>query len=264
VTITEKKDSARLEAPRMEETTFERQTELDLDEPTLIEGLPGHGLVASIAVDHVTKQLGLDFHGRITSDAFPAVVTYDEGKVRDPVRVYGGADPDVFTLQSDLALPDEAFRPLAKCVMADLSERFDRAIFLAGAPAQSEDDVGNVRGVATTDGMRDRLRDADVELADEPGVVGGVTGALVSECYQGGVPAAVLIVESHPYLPDPTAARAVIEDALEPLVHFDIDTTELAEQADEIESRMQQVAQQYRRMQKKQDDESAQDTRMFQ
>ena len=60
-------------------------------------------------------------------------------------------------------------------------------------------------------------------------------------------PAAVLIVESHPYLPDPGAAQAVIENALEPLVDFDIDTSELEKQAEEIQQRMQQIAEQYRR-----------------
>lgn len=61
-----------------------------------------------------------------------------------------------------------------------------------------------------------------------------------------GVPAAVLIVEAHPYLPDPGAAQAVIDTALEPLVYFDIDTTELEKQASEIQQRMQQIAEQYR------------------
>ena len=65
--------------------SFERLTELQLDEPTLIEGLPGHGLVASIAADHVRTQLGFERHGRVRSDEFPQVVTHDEGLVRDTV-----------------------------------------------------------------------------------------------------------------------------------------------------------------------------------
>jgi uncharacterized protein len=162
--------------------------------------------------------------------------------------VYAGTDPAVMTLQSDLALPPQTFGPLAKCVLSELASEFDRAIFLAGAPAETEEERGTVAGVATTPAIRDELTEAGIELATEPGLVGGVTGALIQGCYHEQVPAAVLIVRSHPYLPDPGAAQAVIEEALEPLVAFDIDTSELEKQADEIRNRMQQIAEQYQRM----------------
>lgn len=242
--------------------SYDRLTDLDLTEPTLIEGLPGHGLVASIATDHVRTQLDLERHGRVTSESFPPVATYEEGMVRDTVRVYGGTDPDVLTLHSDIALPSESFRPLARCVMSDLSDRFGRAVFLAGARAESEEQIGRLRGVATDQTMQEKLTDADVSLAEDPGAIGGVTGALLHECHRGGVPAAVVIVDAHPYLPDPTAARAVVENALEPLVSFDVDTTELTERAEQIEARMEQVAEQYR--QAAEQDRSGQDNLMFQ
>ncbi|MFB6082135.1 MAG: proteasome assembly chaperone family protein [Halanaeroarchaeum sp.] len=232
----------------VEPATFEQLTSVDAATPTLIEGLPGHGLVASIAVDQITSQLELAHHGNISADEFPPVVTFDDGMVRDPVRVYAGEDPAVMTLQSDLAIPPQAFEPLAKCVLHDLSPEFDRAIFLAGAPAEEESERGTVTGVATTDAIRSDLEEAGIELAPEPGLVGGVTGALVRACYHAGVPAAVLIARSHPYLPDPGAAQEVIENALEPLVDFDIDTTELREQADQIQQRMTQIAEQYQQM----------------
>ncbi|AKH97049.1 proteasome assembly chaperone family protein [Halanaeroarchaeum sulfurireducens] len=228
--------------------TFEELAELPANEPTLIEGLPGHGLVASIAVDQLTQQLDLEHHGNIYADEFPPVVTFEDGMVRDPVRVYGGKNPDVMTLKSDMPLPPNSFEPLSKCVLHDLSEEFDQAIFLAGAPAESEDERGEVTGVATTERMREKLQEANIELASEPGLVGGVTGALVRECFHGDVPSAVLIVKSHPFLPDPGAAQEVIENALEPLVDFDIDTSELEQQAEEIQKRMAQVAEQYQQM----------------
>lgn len=231
-----------------EPATFEQITEMEAAEPTLIEGLPGHGLVASIAVDQITQQLDLNHHGNISADEFPPVVTFKDGMVRDPVRVYGGTDPAVMTLQSDLALPPEAFEPLSKCVLEDLAGEFGQAIFLAGAPAESESERGSVTGVATSEAMREKLVAADIELAEEPGLVGGVTGALVRACYHGDVPAATLIVKSHPYLPDPGAAQEVVENALEPLVDFDIDTSELEQQADDIQKRMAQIAQQYQKM----------------
>jgi len=57
----------------------------------------------------------------------------------------------------------------------------------------------------------------------------------------------------------------VIETALEPLVDFDIDTTALDEQADDIQQRMQQVAQQYQQVTEEGEDQQQQvQTGMFQ
>lgn len=224
---------------------FEQVSEIEPTQPTLIEGLPGHGLVASIAVDQITTQLDLDHYGNITADEFPPVVTFEDGVVQDLVRVYAGDDPAVMTLHSDLALPPESFGPLSDCVLTELSDSFDRAIFLAGAPAESEEQLGDVRGIATTSALRHDLADAGIDVAEERGVVGGVTGALVRACYRADVPATLLVVRSHPNLPDPGAAMSVIETALEPLVDFDIDTSELDERAGQIRQQMQQVAKQY-------------------
>jgi len=228
-------------------------TELRAESPTLIEGLPGLGLVASIAVDQITKQLDLEQHGTIVSDDFPPVAAFNDGRVRDAVRVYGGEDPAVMTLQSDVPIPPTAVESLSQCVLSDVAEEFERAVFLAGTPAETEDDIGEVMGVATTDQLEGALTDAEITLADGAGVLGGVTGALLNACYHHDVPAAVLIVRSHPYIPDPGAARAVIENALEPLVKFDIDTQELLEQAEEIQKQKQQIAEQLQQYQQQQD-----------
>jgi len=228
--------------------TFDRLTELEATAPTLIEGLPGHGLVAAIAVDQITRQLELAHHGNVVSEDFPPVTSFVDGRVRDLVRVYARDDPPVMTLQSDVALPGYSFQSLSRCVLEDLAPEFERAIFLAGSPAESEEEIGDVFGVATTDAVEEQLLSANVELARGLGLVGGVTGALVTACYHADVPAAVLVVKANPFLPDPAAARSVIENALEPLVHFDIDTTELEEQADQIRQQMEQIARHYQQM----------------
>lgn len=233
--------------------TFDQIRDIDAKSPTLIEGLPGHGLVAAIAVDQITEQLGLRHFGNIYADDFPPVVTFTDGLVQDLVRVYASSDPPVMTLKSDLALPQQSFEALSRCVLGDLATEFGRAIFLAGAPAESEEQIGEVVGVATKAEVKRDLVDAGVPTADDPGLVGGITGALVRECYHAGVPAALLIVRSHPFLPDPKAARSVIENALEPMVDFEIDTAELEAQSEQIRQQMEQIAQHYKEMESEQE-----------
>lgn len=40
--------------------SFDQYAKLQAESPTLIGGFPGHGLVASIAVDQIRKQLDLE------------------------------------------------------------------------------------------------------------------------------------------------------------------------------------------------------------
>lgn len=228
--------------------TFDQLTDIGAESPTLIEGFPGFGLVAAIAVDQITNQLNLEHHGNIVSDEFPPILSYQDGRAQDMVRVSAGPDQNVMTLQSDLALPPSAFKPLSRCVHEELANEFDRAIFLAGAPAESEEDIGTVEAIATADELEADIQNAGIELAEGTGFVGGITGALANDCYHNDVPAAVLVVHANPYLPDPGAAQSVIEDALVPLMDFDIDTSELEEQSNQIQQQMQQIATQYQQM----------------
>lgn len=228
---------------------FERLTDLEGAQPTLIEGLPGLGLVASIAVEQITSQLDLAHHGNIESEAFPPVATFEDGRVVDTVRVYAGRDPDVMTLQSAMPIPSSAYDALAGCVLGDLAEEFKRAVFLVGSQARSEEQIGTIGGLATDEAQLGELQKAGVEIAEGSGAIGGPTGALLRRCDRQGIPAIALLVKVHPQLPDPGAARAVIEEALEPLVAFDIDTTELKEKDDKIKERMEKVAQKFQQMQ---------------
>lgn len=247
----------------MTDATFHELTDLEPHEPTLIEGLPGHGLVASIAVDQITEQLGLERHGTIRSEAFPPVASFSDGLVQDTVRVYAGDDPAIMTLKSDVPIPQEAFSGVSECVLGDLTEEFERAILLAGAPAKSEEQLGNVIGIATTGRLKEELVNAGIDIGEDSGAVGGVTGALVTACYHADVPAQLLLVRTDPRLPDPGSARSVIEEALEPLVEFDIETEELSEQAEEIQQQKQRIAQQLQQAEGQQQ-ESMQAQNMFQ
>jgi uncharacterized protein len=179
-------------------TWCERHADLEVASPTLIEGLPGHGMVASIAADRITDRLGLEHYGSVHSEDLPAATTFEDGRVRDLVRVYAGAEPALLTLQSDVPIPPGAFDSLAECILSDLVGSFGRAVFLAGVPAQDEDDHGRVSAIATTDALETEIRATDIALAEGAGIVGGVTGALAQACYHADVPAAVLLVRANP------------------------------------------------------------------
>ena len=211
--------------------------------------MPENGVVGSIAVDQLTRHLSLEREGHIVSDSFPPVTTFGEGYVRDLVRVYASDEPPLVVPQCDLALPERASADLASCIVNDIAADFDRAIVLAGVPAQTEEELGSVRSIVTCERAAEEVKDAGIPLESSVGFIGGTSGAVVNDCYHANVPTIALIVSAHPYLPDPEAARAVIDEALEPLVDFDIDTQALQERADDIRTRLQRVAQHYKQLQ---------------
>lgn len=229
---------------------FERRAERSADSPTLIVGMPENGVVGSIAIHQITDQLDLERKGNVVSESFPSVTTFGEGRVRDLVRVYAGTDPPVVVPQCDIALPEYAHADLAACIVNDLAADFERAIVLAGVPAQSEDEVGEVTALVTCDEAASDVEDAGIPLEPNVGFIGGTSGAIVNDCYHANIPTIALLVTAHPFMPDPEAASAVIEKALEPLVDFDIDTQELHDQAEEIRRQLRHVAQYYEQLQK--------------
>ena len=64
--------------------------EPDLKDPILVEGLPGIGLVANIAVAYLIRKLDARFFGEIRSASFPDLsITDEEGSLKSPfVRLY--------------------------------------------------------------------------------------------------------------------------------------------------------------------------------
>lgn len=226
--------------------TFKPASDETVEGATLIEGFPGHGLVASIAVDHLTEALGLEHHGDVRCASFPQVVAFDGAVVRDPVRVHAGREPPLLVVQSDLPLAEDANRALARCLLGDLGGSFDRAVFLVGVPAKREDHLHEVRGVATTEDLRAELSRAGIEVPEGSGVVAGTAGALLKQCHEQEVPAAALVVRADPRMPDPSAAKVLLEDGLLPLLDLKIDTTALEEQAAAIQKKKAAVLDQLR------------------
>ncbi|WP_266080992.1 proteasome assembly chaperone family protein [Haladaptatus caseinilyticus] len=237
-----------------ESVKLKRVSEAKTESATFIEGLPGNGLVAAITVDQMVRQLNLTHFGSLQSDQFPRVTSFKDGRIHDPIRLHSGSEPPVITLQSDMILPPSNFLELGNCLQTELATEVDRGLFIVGAPAESEDEIGQIQGMASTDGLQAELRGANIPLADGSGLVGGVTGALAKGFYEGGIPTAVLIVKTNPFFPDPTAAQSLIENAIEPMVDFDIETTELEQQADAIEDELEQIADHYQQIVQEQQD----------
>lgn len=243
------------------------ESDPSVDSPTLVEGLPGVGLVGNITTDHLVDTFEMDYVASIECDAIPPVAIYDEADrtALPPVRLYADEDRDLLALQSDVPLSREASTDFAACFTRWLDDRNATPLYLSGIPDEDRDasTLPEVFGIATGEAPASHLDDHDIDTPPERGLVGGPTGALIKNATENGIDAAGLVVESDPQFPDPAAAKRLIDQAIEPLADVDVPTDDLVDRAEEIREQKKRLA---KAMQEAGEEESTQarPMRMFQ
>ncbi|MFB6140386.1 MAG: proteasome assembly chaperone family protein [Halosimplex sp.] len=243
--------------------TVEIRTDaVELDAPTLVEGLPGVGLVGKIAADHLVDALDMTYYASVHCEGLPEVAVFGEGDPTydPPVRIYADERRDLLALQSDVPVSPTVADDFAACLTNWLAERDATPLYVSGIPAEKEG-VPELYGVASG-GATALLDEHGIAAPDESGVISGPTGALLYEANRRDLDALGLVVESNRNFPDPEAARVVLLDAVGPIVGVDVETDNLVEQAEEISQARENLA---RRMQEAQEESSkAQPMGMYQ
>jgi uncharacterized protein len=234
------------------------RAEFDIDDPMLVEGLPGVGLVGKIATDHLVDTYDMDLVASVDCAGIPRVAVYDETThdVIPPVRIYADESRDLLALQSDVPISRSNGSEFSDCFTAWLEDRSVTPLYLSGLPDDDHEpgDLPAVFGIGSGS-MPARLADETIDKPPERGVVGGPTGSLVNRAAERGLDAAALVVESDPQFPDPAAARRLIDHAIEPLANIDVPTDDLVDRAEDIRTQKEQLAQQ---MQDADEEESTQ------
>lgn len=216
-----------------------------LDSPTLVEGLPGVGLVGKIAADHLVEEFDMEHYGDVYCGGVPKVAVYMEGAqtLHPPVRIYADTERDLFVLQSDIPIRPDAATELATCLDSWFSDLDVTPIYLSGIAREKSADVPALYGVGTKD-VVDRLDAVGIGRPTETGLVSGPTGAMLSHAIQVGTSAFGLVVESDPQFPDPEAARIIIKHGIEPLTDIDVPVDDLVDSATEIRKAKENLAKQ--------------------
>ncbi|WP_123620837.1 proteasome assembly chaperone family protein [Halorubrum sp. CSM-61] len=237
--------------------------EVSLDEPTLVEGFPGVGLVGKIATDHMIEAHEMVHYANVHCDGLPRVAVYreDDRAVTTPVRLYADEERDLVALRSDVPVNPGAATEVAGCLESWFAETGVFPIFLSGLGREKGEAPPAVYGIATGNGG-EALDRADVEDPPEAGLVSGPTGAMLAEALERDRDAVGLVVESDPQFPDPEAARILIQKGIDPIAGTETPTDGLVDQAGEIREAKQAFA---KRMQEATEESSqAEPLKMFQ
>lgn len=219
-----------------------------LDDPVLIEGLPGVGQVGKLAAEHLLEECDATLVERVHGEHFPPQVIVDE----DGVTELAGAEfyaaetdgRDLLILTGDHQAGDNMghYRLAGTFldVAADLGATDVYA--LGGVPTGEIVEEYSVLGAVTDAGLKPPLEDAGVEFrGEEPaGGIVGTSGLLLGLGARRGFAGRCLMGETSGYLVDPRSARVVLE-VLESVLGFDLSYEELDDRADEMEEVLEKL-----------------------
>ncbi|GAB7089818.1 proteasome assembly chaperone family protein [Halorubrum luteum] len=213
-----------------------------LDDPVLIEGLPGVGHVGKLAAEHLLEEFDGELVRRVYSTEFPPQVNVDdEGTTELTCAEFHAVETpgsDLLVLTGDHQAGTNAGHYALTSTFLDVAEEFgvERAFALGGVPTGELVEEYTVLGAVSTPEIKDGLTDAGVEFRpDEPaGGIVGVSGLVLGLGDRRGMASACLMGETSGYLVDPKSARAVLE-ILETLLEFEVGYDSLEERAEEME-----------------------------
>jgi uncharacterized protein len=213
---------------------------ISLENPIIVEGFPGIGLVGNIASQHLIDELEMEYIGSIESKYFPPIAVLFNGIINMPVRIYESKEYNILSVISDIPIHPTISYEVSKVLMDwAQSVNVKEIVSIAGIATMSSEE--KVFGAATNEDMLNRIKD-HVEIF-QVGTISGISGSVMTECFMRNVPAISLLGETNSPNPDPRAAASVI-NVLNQIYGLPIDIDNLIEQAEQIEIELQKLAEQ--------------------
>jgi uncharacterized protein len=219
-----------------------------VDNPLVVLGFPGIGLVGTIVTKFLTDHLEVEHIGSIELPNLAPLIAVHKGDVIDPIAVYYNKKHNMIIVQSitDVAGNEWKIADSITQMCKDLNAK--EIIAVEGMPSQ--DNNVDLYFHST----KSKVVGKAIPLTE--GVIMGVTAALMDK--QKEVPMTSLFVSAHPEMPDSEAASKVVK-VLGDYVGINLDVSPLLDSAKRFESKLKGVMQEQQKKsnyQKRDDDET--------
>jgi len=230
----------------MKETYIKEFTEIQPNNPILIEGLPGLGLVGKIALRYLIKQLKAKKIAYLYSPHFPYFVLVNKkGNVRLLRGVFyyyqnpKGNDIILFTGDSQSQTIEGQYEIADR--MLDFAEKHNvKTIATIGGYRMEPKEKPRVFIAATSQDILKKALQAGATLSTSGSPIVGTAGLILGMARFKKIEALCLLGETRGYLPDPLAAKSVLE-VLKSAFNFDLDLTGLNEEIARAETMVSQL-----------------------
>ena len=231
-------------------TTYVKEFgQVQANNPVLIEGLPGLGLVGKIAIRYLIKQLKAQKFAYLYSPHFPYFVLVNKkGNVRllrgafYYVKTAGVNDILLFTGDSQSQTIEGQYE-IADSMLTFAKKHGVGTIVTIGGYRMESTEKPKVIVAGTSQEVLGKALGAGATLSPSGSPIVGTAGLILGLARFKKISALCLLGETRGYLPDPQAARSVLE-VLRSMFSFNIDLAGLDEdivKAEKMVTRLQKI-----------------------
>lgn len=233
----------------MNETIVKVIKKIDLEDPILIEGLPGVGHVGKLVAEHMVEELDTEKIVEIYSPYFPPQVLVKNDFTIELVK------NEIYAFKSDThndllivvgdhqSVTNEGHYVLTDIIL-DIAQEYQvkRIYTLGGYGTGQLNENEVVLGAVNNVDMVEELKHYDIQFKDnEPaGGIVGVSGLLLGLGKHRGIDAACLMGTTSGYLVDPKSAQALLSVMCN-ILNITIDAHALEERAKDMERIMAKI-----------------------
>ena len=239
------------------------QSKAKLNNPILIAGFPGAGMVGAISTSYIIEKLHMHQIACVESDYIVPGVIYVGGKLRHPFRLYANEKGTVCVLVCESPIMIQGIHSVLDTVIKwALNAKCTEVVVLDGIVIHDMFEGKREPMILSSDGQ---VADKANLLYDEEynnnkhsffntAFIGGTAGGLLSSCLSNGIACKALLIAATSGIPDPEGAAILIESAARVVDNesLNIDTKELREQGAELKRRMEQIMRSVQEQQKQQ------------
>jgi len=234
----------------MKETFIKEFVRVELNNPVLIEGLPGLGLVGKITTRYLVKQLKAEKFAYLYSPHFPYFVLVNK---KGNVRLLRGSfyfwrnkndkNDLIFFTGDSQAQTIEGQYEISNCLLNFAKQHNVKMIVTLGGYRMEAKDKPKVVAAATNEAMLNRALKANAIVSPVGSPIVGTAGLILGLAHFSKIDALCLLGETRGYLPDPVAAKSVVE-VLQSMFGFEVELAGLNEEiakADKMVTRLQKI-----------------------
>jgi uncharacterized protein len=224
----------------VDEVKFIIKKGLKFNNPIIIEGFQGVGLVGTLTAQYLAQKNGFELIGHVDSEGIPPMALLVGGDIRNPIKIHANKKRDVIIIESELSIPKKIIYELSREITAWAKKiNAKEIICLEGFSVPEEERDYEIFGMSTDKKIMDKLTKKGIKRLDS-GIVIGMSAALLLSSRDQKIPATCLMIESRKDFPDGYAAAELL-NTLAKIYNFKIDVEELKSQAEKFEKKIKQV-----------------------
>jgi uncharacterized protein (TIGR00162 family) len=234
----------------MKKTVIKELKIVELNNPILIEGFPGLGMVGNIATQYLARQLKAQKLATLYSPHFPyQVIVNKKGSARLLRGEFffwknkTGENDLIFLTGDSQAQTIEGQFEVANSILDYAEKKKVKTVITIGGYRNEVEDSPKIVAVSTNHALLKKALNAKA-ISSEAGIpIVGTAGLLLGLAKFRNVDALCLLGETRGYLPDPKTAKSVIK-TLQGIIDVAVDLTGLdkeIERSKEILDRMREI-----------------------